>query len=112
MGNTWRITAGIAILAILAAAAVLLAPSYVRNVQLQQSLEEIVRQPEVESRSTEMLQVAVADQAGRLGIPLRPEQVQVDRTGGSVRIRVLYFVRIDLPVYTVDLHFRAGSGAR
>ena len=112
MSNTWRIAAGIAILVILAATAVLLAPSYVRNMQLQQFLEESLQQQGVEDKPTEMLQVAVADKAAQLGIPLRPEQVRVDRTGGSLRIEARYIVRIDLPVYTVDLHFRAGSGAQ
>lgn len=112
MSNTWRIAAGIAILVILAATAVLLAPFYVRNMQLQQFLEESRQQQGVENKSAEMLQVAVADKAAQLGIPLRPEQVRVDRTGGSLRIEARYIVRIDLPVYTVDLHFHAGSGAR
>ena len=30
----------------------------------------------------------------------------------GLRIDVRYVVRVDLPVYTVDLHFHPGAGAR
>ena len=112
MKNTLRTAAGIAVLGALALTAILLAPAYVRNMKLQQFLAETVGDPTSLERPVEMLQVDVADKAARLGIPLRPSQVSIDRSGGSLRIEARYIVRVDLPVYTVDLHFRARSGAR
>lgn len=112
MKKILRIGAGVAILVILALTAILLAPTYSRHVQLEQFMEEIAAEQGAVERSDEMLRVAVASEAARLGIPLRAEQVQVERSNGSTGIKARYNVRIDLPIYTVDLHFRAGSGAR
>ena len=112
MKKTLRILAGVAILLILVTMAVLLAPTYVRHVQLEQFMEEAASEPNAGEGSDEMLRVAVFNEAARLGIPLNLDQVRVERSDGTVRINVRYYVRIDLPIYTVDLHFRAGSGAR
>ncbi len=108
----WRIAGGMAVLAVLLAAAVVLAPSYVSNLKLQQYVEQLVRDPETRGRPDELIRIDVADRAARLGIRLKPEEVRIDRGAGGLRIEARYIVRVDLPVYTVDLHFRAGSGAR
>ena len=112
MRNKLRIVAGVAILAILAAAAVLLAPSYVRNVRFRQYLEAAARQPETRALPDDRIRTAVADRAARLGVPLKPDEIRVDRSMGRLRIEARYIIRIDLPVYTVDLHFRAGGKSR
>ena len=52
------------------------------------------------------------ERAAALGIPPRAVEVRIDRTGGGFRMEARYVVRLDLAVYVVDLHFRAGSGAR
>jgi hypothetical protein len=57
-----------------------------------------------------VLQVRVVDRAARLGLAIRPEQVRLQRSGEGLRIEVRYAVPIDLPFYTVDLHFRASAG--
>ena len=112
MRNKVRTIAGIAILVILAVMAAVLAPSYVRNVRLRQYLEAVVRRPEMRALPDDRVRAAVADRAARLGIPLKPSDIRLDRSMGGLRIEARYIVRIDLPIYTVDLHFRAGGRSR
>ncbi|MCP5117466.1 MAG: DUF4845 domain-containing protein [bacterium] len=112
MKSIARKAAGITILVALAATVVLLAPAYYRNLQLEGSLERLVAQEDVGQRSDDELRAAIASQARALGIPIDTTQVRVDRALGPLRIEVRYIVQVDLEIYTVDLHFRAGSGAR
>ncbi len=44
-----------------------------------------------------------------MGLPVRTGDVQVAQGANSIKIEVLYVVHIDLPVYTVDLHFRPSA---
>ena len=48
--------------------------------------------------------------ASSLGIPLHTGDVTVERHSANLHIRALYVVRVDLPLYTVDLHFRPEAG--
>jgi hypothetical protein len=110
--SAWRLAAGGIILSALVLAAVFLAPSYIRNIRLQQFLADMVQQPETYDIPPAMVQARVANAAAQLGIPVSPSQVKVTREGNSLLIEVRYFVRVDLPLYTVDLHFRARGGGR
>ncbi|MCW5977178.1 MAG: hypothetical protein KIT09_03835 [Bryobacteraceae bacterium] len=112
MARKWRVAGAIAILAVLAAGAALLTPAYWRNLRFEQYLENLVSEADIEKRPDDFVRVAVAGRAASLGIPLRPEDVRVDRGAGRLRIETRYVVRVDVPIYTVDLHFRANSGAR
>jgi hypothetical protein len=107
-----RLAGAVVILAVLAGSAVLLAPAYWRNLRLQQQLEGMVSEPDLQKRPDEQLRVSVAGMAASLGIRLRQDEVRIDRTGGRFRVEAKYVVRVDIPVYTVDLHFRAASGAK
>jgi hypothetical protein len=40
-----------------------------------------------------------------LDLPVTASGVQITRTGGDLRIEVHYRVKVDLPGYTVELHF-------
>ena len=39
-------------------------------------------------------------------------RVGIKRSAKGVRIDVRYIVRVDFPLYTVDLHFYPGAGSR
>jgi hypothetical protein len=106
----WRVTAGAAILLLLAAFGVLLIPHYLRNMEFQRSLEAMAQDAENRNTPDEVVEVRVVDRAARLGLAIRPEQVRLHRSGERLRIEVRYAVPIDLPFYTVDLHFRASAG--
>ena len=100
------------ILGILAASVIFLAPAYWRNLLLQQHLERVISEAGVEKSADESLQANIAQKAAELGIQLNREQVRVDRTSGHLHVETKYVVHIDVPIYTVDLHFRASSGAK
>lgn len=112
MAKTWRILGAVAILVVLGTAAVWLAPAYIRHFRFQRAMDAALAEPGIARRPVEALQVAVAARAASLGIPVKPEQVRVDWRGGRLQAEVRYLVRVDLPLYTVDLHFRAHSRAR
>ena len=112
MTSKWRVAAGVTILVLLVVSAVVLAPSYYRHFRLEQSLEELVSEEGGVDRTDAELRQQVIAGAAALGIPLREDQIRVSRSGGALRVEARYIVRVDVPAYTVDLHFRAGSGAR
>ena len=107
--DRWRIAAGAGVLLVLALIAVLLAPPYYHDWQLQNYLRALVHDQAISNRSTELVRALVVDKAAGLGLPVRTADVHVTRSNDKVKIEVLYIVHIDLPVYTVDLHFRPGG---
>ena len=96
-------------LVLLALIAVLLAPPYYHDWQLQRYLKALVQDQAVANRSTDLIRALIVDKAAGLGLPVRTADVHVTRTNNKTKIEVLYIVHIDLPVYTVDLHFRPGG---
>jgi len=54
----------------------------------------------------------VLSRAADLELPVVAGNVQIQRTAESVRIDVRYVVHVNLPLYTVDLHFYPGAGSR
>lgn len=101
--------AGILVLVALVVFAILLIPSYYRNWQFQGVLEDTVAAGANLTRPPELLSIDVANQAARLGLPVRPGQVKVVQAPGKLKLEAAYFVRIDLPLYTVDLHFHPSA---
>lgn len=108
----WRIAAGLAVLGVLVYFAVLLAPIYVRNYELQQYVSEITRRVENAQKSDDLLRTWVVEKAAGLELPVKAGNVHIKRSPAGLRIDVRYVVRAGLPVYTVDLHFRPGAGVR
>lgn len=88
-----------------------LLPPYFRYLEFQRSLERIVADPVSRERPVAATSAAVVNEAARLGVPLRLGQVRVEKIDGRVRVEALYSVRVDLAIYTVDLHFRPRAGA-
>lgn len=110
--NRIRVAAGIAVLAALAIIGIRLLPPYLRNFQFQRQLQQVSDDQANLGRPAELVQVQVAERASRMGLPVTAEQVRVAPGRGRTRIEVRYFVRVDLPLYTVDLHFRPSAGGR
>lgn len=108
----WRIAAAAVVLAILGYFGARLAPIYFRNLQLRQYVEEITRSVENVQKPDEMLRTFVLQEAAALGLPVKASNVQIKRSPAGLRIDIRYVVRVDLPVYTVDLHFRPSAGVR
>jgi len=107
-----RIAAAVSIVAVLAILGARLLPLYLENMRLQTYVEGIAQDAENRTRSDEALRVAVLEKAAFLGLPVKAENVLIKRSTDSIRIDVRYFVRVDFPIYTVDLHFYPGAGSR
>jgi hypothetical protein len=108
----WRVAIAALVVVVLAALASQLIPIYVRNMRLQQFVEETARNEANLNKPADLLRVMVLNRASRLGLPVRSDNVQVTRAPDVLRIDVRYIVRVDLPLYTVDLHFYPGAGSR
>ena len=105
-----RIAAAAVILGGLALSAVLMLPPYIQNFEFQRYLEQLVQQTDIAANPPELVRAQVMNKAAEMGLPVRHDQVMVERAGERYRIRVLYIRRIDFFVYTVDLHFRSATG--
>ncbi len=106
----WRLAAGGAVLLAMGVILSLLAPYYLRNRELQRHVGSLAARPENRVLPPELLQVRVVQQASRLGIPVKLDQVRVSKAAAGLRIDVRYVVLVEFPFYTVDLHFRASGG--
>jgi hypothetical protein len=86
-----------------------LLPIYLDNMQLQSYVEGITHDASSRTRPDDFLRVAVMEKAASLGLPVGADNVHIKRSEDDLRIDVRYVVRVDLPMYTVDLHFYPGS---
>jgi hypothetical protein len=107
-----RQAAGVAVLAILVFLGARLAPIYLHNQELQQFVEDVTHRAAAPTSSDDVLRSWVLSKAADLGLPVVADNVHIRRTPDSVHIDVRYVVRVDLPLYTVDLHFYPGAGSR
>jgi hypothetical protein len=108
----WRIAAAVLILAGLFYFLALFAPIYFRNIELQRYVSGLTRTVDNTQKSDDLLRTWVLDKAHQLNLPVAEDNVHILRSGDGLHIDVRYFVRVDLPGYTVDLHFYPGAGSR
>ena len=108
----WRIAAAVAVLAALLGFSALFAPIYLANFKLQSFVAEITHRAGAETQPDDTLRQAVVGKAIELHLPIKADNVHIKRSPDGLRIDVRYFVRADLPGYTVDLHFYPGAGSR
>jgi len=105
-----RSIAGVAVLLILGAIAIILLPPYVENFKLQRFVNDLIEDPATASLPPDVIRERVVNRAAALGLPVHGEDVQVKPVHNAVRIDVLYVVHVDVASYTVDLHFRPAAG--
>ncbi len=108
----WRIAAALAVLGALLALLGVFAPVYVDNLRLQSYVAAVTRDAAAAGQSDDALRAGVLDKARSLNLPVAADNVHITRPAEGVRIDVRYFVRVNLPGYTVDLHFYPGAGSR
>ena len=108
----WRIAAAVVLLAGLALAAILFLPIYVHNLQLQNFVADVTARADTASKSDDLLRTWVLDKAHELDLPIHADDVKIAHSAEGMRIDVRYQVRMDLPGYTVNLHFYPGAGSR
>jgi hypothetical protein len=108
----WRIAAAIFILAALAFLLALFAPIYFKNLQLRSYVSDLTQSVETQSISDDLIRTRVAAKAHDLNLPVAEDNVHILHAPGRTDVQVRYFVRVNLPGYTVDLHFNPGATAR
>jgi hypothetical protein len=87
-------------------------PPYFKAYQLEDTIEQEARLNSYTSKSEEDIKTAVFRKAQELELPIRSEQIKVQRMGGTVSIDVEYTVHVDLPFYPLDLRFNPSSKNR
>jgi hypothetical protein len=108
----WRIGAAVLILAGLVLFAILFLPIYIHNLELQNFVADVAARTDSGAKSDDLLRTWVLDKAHQLDLPIRPDNVKIAHSAEGMRIDVRYQVRVDLPGYTVNLHFYPGAGSR
>jgi hypothetical protein len=107
----WRAALGSFILAGMAFFLLRFAPIYFRNLELQSFVWRIAHGGGNQEKSDDLLRTWVLDRARELDLPVAEDDVHVLRAADGLRIDVRYAVRVDLPGYTVNLHFYPGAGS-
>lgn len=108
----WRIAAAAALVAGLALFAIVFLPIYIHNLQLQNFVADVAARIDSASKSDDLLRTWVLEKAHELDLPIRADNVKIGHSSDGMRIDVRYQVRVDLPGYTVNLHFYPGAGSR
>lgn len=85
-------------------------PIYLHNQQFDSAVSKLAREQGGGAQSDDALRARVVEEARALALPVAAGDVHIVRRPGGTRIDVHYFVRVDLPGYTVDLHFHPGGG--
>jgi len=107
-----RQAAGVAVLVVLVVLGVRLIPIYIHNQELQQFVEDGTHRAAAPTSSDDVLRSWVLTKAADLELPVVADNVHIQRSPEAVHVEVRYSVRVDLPLYTVDLHFYPGAGSR
>ena len=105
-----RLIAGVAVLLILGAIAIVLIPPYVENFKLQRFVNDLIEDPATIGLPPDVIRDRVVSRAAALGLPVHGQDVQIKPVHNAIRIDVLYVVHVDVASYTVDLHFRPAAG--
>lgn len=107
----WRVALGILVLAGLAFFLLRFAPVYFRNLKLQSFVSGVTHSGDNQAKSDDLLRTWVLNKARQLDLPVAEDDVHILRGADGLRIDVRYFVKVDLPGYTVNLHFYPGAGS-
>jgi hypothetical protein len=108
----WRIAAGIAVLLLLFALIGFLSPIYIHNLQLQRYVASVTQSASNTTSLDAPLRSQILDKAHSLNLPVSADDVHITHTSDGLRVDVRYFVTVNLPGYTVRLHFYPGAGSR
>ncbi len=85
-------------------------PPYYTNFEFEEAIDDVARMAALPPfRSEQEIRDSVMKQAQSLDIPIRSEQVQVERRNGEVYVWGDYSVHVDLPMYPLDLQFHPMS---
>jgi hypothetical protein len=104
-----RIAFAVLIAGAMAAVGTAVIPPWWKSRQLTAIVEGIAQSADSATRPDDALKLSVVEKARDLGLPLTVDNVRIDRRDGRLRIETRYDVLVDLPYYTVRLHFYRGT---
>ena len=90
-------------------AAWMMLPAYINNYQFQDDLRNEALINSYNNKSEQDIRNTLAKKAAEYGIPLQPEQINVQRSGQELSIWADYKVHIDLPGFPLDLKFHPAT---
>ena len=108
----WRAIAGFAVFLGLFADLSLLAPVYYRDYEFERYIQGRLQASVAEAVSDDALRAELVGHAKSLGLPLVPNDVQIQHRNGVTALATFYKIQVDLGLYTVDLHFRPEASSR
>ena len=120
MGKT-KIIFALAVVALVLVAGWQIAACYLANVQLRDDLQDVAAQVGTKIgldaiKSDDDLRASIIRKADSYGIQLRPEQIAIRHTGSgddaATYLSADYTARVNLLVYSFNLHFTPASSRR
>lgn len=88
----------------------MIVPAYIANYRFKEMMDDSARSAAADNRNTEdEIRLKVFKDARGLEIPLKAEDIKVERNSGDVTISADYTVHVDLPVHPLDLDFHPSS---
>jgi hypothetical protein len=90
----------------------MLLPPYVNNYQFQDDIRSEALMNSYTSKSDQDIRNTLAKKAAEYDIPLRAEQINVQRNGAELSIWADYTVHVDLPGLPLDLKFHPATKNR
>lgn len=84
-------------------------PPYFANYQFEDVVDNEAKMNSYNQKSEQEIRDGLVKKARDLDIPLKSDQVKVQRMGSELSISADYTVHIDIPVYPFDLHFTPAS---
>lgn len=104
-----RLGFAVLVAAAMAAVGAAVIPPWWKARELSAAVERIAQSADSPTRPDEALKLSVVEKARDLGLPVTADNVRIDRRDGRLRIETRYDVLVDLPYYTVRLHFYRGT---
>jgi hypothetical protein len=86
-----------------------LLPPYVNNYEFQDDINNEALINSYNGKSEQDISNTLAKKAADYGIPLKAEQIHVQRNGPELAIWADYSVHVDLPGYPLDLKFHPAT---
>jgi hypothetical protein len=84
-------------------------PVYWGDFKLGRLLEEQAQFYTYNAKSDKEIQLAIAQKAQAMDVPISPEQLKVERLPGELSITAEYSVHVEVPLYPFDLNFKTST---
>lgn len=90
-----------------------LGPPYLNNYQFTSAVKDEATRDSYSPKSEGQIRDAILKEAQADNIPITEDEIIVQRSGlqynGTVTVKAVYEVHVDLPGYPLDLHFDAST---